>query len=176
MNNRRNEQSKCKAEYKREYQKRPENKEGVKERMRLYRARKKKERLDAGDIVGTSVNNNNDSTLNQKTHPEIEAPTLKTTDIGTNSQNDHQYESHQTPIQTSIKQEYIQKYSTWVDYERDEIYDRYWFSAKKKFETLFDKIQFDVACDVCDRLWPDTSLTVINRNKTKHQKTLARQL
>ena len=27
----------------------------------------------------------------------------------------------------------------------------------KKFESLFDKIQFDVACDVCDRLWPDTS-------------------
>jgi hypothetical protein len=36
--------------------------------MRLYRARKKeeaKEQLNAGDIVGTSVNNN-DSTLIQK--------------------------------------------------------------------------------------------------------------
>ena len=59
MDNRRNEQSKRKAEYGKEYQKRPEIKERMKEHMkeymRLYRARKKKERLDAGDIVGNNI-------------------------------------------------------------------------------------------------------------------------
>ena len=128
MNNRRN-------EYKKEYQKRPEVRERINERMRLYRARKKKERLDAGDIAGTSVNSNN-STPIQKIYTESKTAALKTTNIGIDSQNDHQYESHQTPTvsipQTSI-QDYIRKYSTWVGYERDEIYDRYWFSAKRKF-------------------------------------------
>ena len=114
MNDRRSEQSKRHAEYEKEYHKRPENKERMKEYMkeymRLYRARKKKEQLDAGDVVSS----------------------IKTTNIGINSQNTHQYELHQTPtvsipqqtsnidneqstsnnltyIPKSTKQEYIQK-------------------------------------------------------------------
>ena len=97
MNNRRNEQLKHKAEYEKEYQKRPEIKERMKEYMRLYRARKKKEWLDAGDIVGTSVNNNDSTLIQKKIYTEIKTPALKTTNIGMDSQNDHQYELHQTP-------------------------------------------------------------------------------
>ena len=107
MDNRRDEQSKRRAEYVKEYQKRPENKERVKERMRLYRARKKKERLDAGGIVSTSVHNNNPTPI-QTIYTEIKTPALKTTDIDIDSQNDHQYELHQTPTvsipQTSNEQ------------------------------------------------------------------------
>ena len=94
MGDRRNEQSKRLAEYKKEYQRRPENKERVKERMRLYRARKK-ERLDAGNIVGTSVSNNDSSQI-QKIHTETKTPALRQTNIDIDSQDDHQYELHQT--------------------------------------------------------------------------------
>ena len=65
MDNTRKERLKCEAERKREYQKRPEVKERVKERMRLYRARKKQERLDAGDVVGTSVNCNDPTPIHK---------------------------------------------------------------------------------------------------------------
>ena len=116
MDNRRNEQSKRKAEYGKEYQKRPEIKERMneymKEYMRLYRARKKKEQLDAGDIVSTSVNNNNSHQT-----PAVSIPQTS------NINNEQVTSNNLTYIQQSTKQEYIQKYSTWVGYERDESYE-----------------------------------------------------
>jgi len=133
MTDRSNERLKRNAEYKKEYRK--QNRDATNEYMRLYRPRKKKEKT----------------------------PALKPSNIGIDALDDQQCELQQTatlsvPQTSNIDpDQFASKYSTWVSHERDEIYDRYWFSAMKKFESLFDKIQFDVACDVCDRLWPDTS-------------------
>ena len=96
MTDRSNERSKRKAEYDEEYRKRPATKAYRKEYMRLYRARKKKERLDAGDAVSTSFTNNDPSPV-LRIYTEMKTPALKPTNIGIDSQDDHQYELHQTP-------------------------------------------------------------------------------
>ena len=145
MTDRSNERSKRKAEYDKVYQKRKRSARN--EYMRLYRARKKKERLDAGDAVGTSFTNDDPPPV-LRIYTEMKTPALKPTNIGIDSQDDHQYELHQTPT-LSVPQtsnintdqfasnnltKAIHKFSTWVSHERDEIYDRYWFSARKKMK------------------------------------------
>ena len=94
MTDRSNERSKRKAEYDKVYQKRKRSARN--EYMRLYRARKKKERLDAGDAVSTSFTNNDPSPV-LRIYTEMKTPALKPTNIGIDSQDDHQYELHQTP-------------------------------------------------------------------------------
>ena len=89
MDDRSNERSKRNAEYYKKYKKRPENKEYMKEYMRLYRARKRQERLGAGDVASTSVHNNNGA-VNTETKPQAVhacgsqqtqcVPVLETTD------------------------------------------------------------------------------------------------
>jgi len=96
MTDRSNERSKRKVEYDKVYQKqnRAATNEYKKEYMRLYRARKKQERLDAGDVASTSVHNNNGA-VNTETKPQAvqacgsqqtqSVPMLETT----NTNNEH---------------------------------------------------------------------------------------
>jgi len=62
-----------KAERKKWYRNQPDVKERRNEQQRLYRARKRQERLGAEDVAGTSVHNNNGAET--ETKPKAVEPT-----------------------------------------------------------------------------------------------------
>jgi hypothetical protein len=115
-----------------------EDKESDKERMRLYRARKKAEAISA----------KNDTKF---TTPALKTTSIITTNICMDSQNDHQYEVHQTPTvsipQTSnINNEQITS-------------NNLTYIKKKKNVTRYYQMTVAIV----------GTLTVINRNKIKRR-------
>ena len=151
---------KRKAEYNKEYRKRvkADPKKYKKERARLaaYKAKVKEQHKNVIIQETSNTNTHRETTTVAVPHTQ-QATTILVERVADTSGEPqvHSHTIHASDFPTPVSR---YDYTTWIDYTRDETYDRAWISGVDYFDTAFFGIRFDVACSVCHRLWPDSTL------------------